>query len=499
MVLVGGCTETVVRCREGYLADDGMEGRTRCVLADGGSDGGSDAMVRIDACDPAAADLPGDGIDSNCDGVDGVRGDTLFVATSGDDMNSGLTPEQPVRTVSKALSIARAGTRRSILIAVGSYDAVPIALGDSGAEVATHQLVDGVTLSGRYPGGSGGWVARSSAMDDRSLLRGTITAAFILDLRSAVTFHDVDLTSELDGMLYNLSCFGVLVVGSGVVTLDRSRVQVCAGSSAPKELPDAGRTRGGGSNGAAGGVGGFGCSGDGNGGQGGTDGSVNGANGAVGTMTALGAAAAGGDGGTMAQPSGGTGATGAEGQRGLAVTMGEFSEEGYLIPQGERAGTGGTGGGGGGGGYGTMMGASGVGGGGGGGGCGGEGGLPGVSGGASIGVFAWGDSIRVILPGTTITTAGGGDGGPGGAGGGGGPGGAGGESVSGGRGGNGGSGGRGGEGAPGAGGPSFGVVARSLDARDFETETWRIGYGGRSGASLGGRGLQQHLFRLTRP
>ncbi|MBK8695211.1 MAG: hypothetical protein IPN17_23780 [Deltaproteobacteria bacterium] len=114
-VLLAGCTETVVRCREGYVADDGMEGRTRCVLrgadagVDAGSDAGADAMVPMDTCNPAAADPPGDGQDSNCDGVDGVAAESIFVAEGGSDSNTGLTPDQPVRTVTRALAIARGG------------------------------------------------------------------------------------------------------------------------------------------------------------------------------------------------------------------------------------------------------------------------------------------------------------------------------------------------------------------------------------------------------
>lgn len=512
LVLLGGCTETVVRCRMGYVPDDGMEGRTRCVLAgadsgadastDAGADAGADATAPMDACNPAAADPPGDGQDTNCDGVDGVASESIFVSEGGSDSNTGLTPDQPVRTVTRGLAIARAGTRRSILIGVGTYDALPVALGDggSGATVPTHQLVDGVTLSGRYPGGAGGWVARSSNESQRSLLRGQVGGAFIQDLRTSVTFHDIDLTSERSAMLGSLSCYGLFAVGSGVVTFDRGRVHACAGSSAPAMAPVPGATGGTGGPGRDGvtdGSGGSGCSGMGNGGHGGTDATRDGATGAPGTATGLGMGAAGGRGGTMVQAVGLNGDTGTAGQVGRTVAMGEVTAEGYLIPLPEAGERGGTGGGGGGG---FASGATSPGGGGGGGGCGGEGGLGGQHGGASIGVFAWGEAIRVSLVGTTVETLGGGDGGVGGAGGAGGAGGEGGAGVgTGGAGGRGGSGGRGGEGGPGSGGPSFGVVAQASAAIDAMGVTWMLGSGGMSGNPLGGRGRQEQIYRVPRP
>ncbi|MBK6534050.1 MAG: hypothetical protein IPF99_32110 [Deltaproteobacteria bacterium] len=503
-VLLAGCTETVVRCREGYVADDGMEGRTRCVLrgadagVDAGSDAGADAMVPMDTCNPAAADPPGDGQDSNCDGVDGVAAESIFVAEGGSDSNTGLTPDQPVRTVTRALAIARGGARRSILIGVGTYDALPIALGDggSGAMVPTHQLVDGVTLSGRYPGGVGGWVARSPDESQRSMLRGQVVAAIIQDLRTSVSFHHVDLTSERNPMLGSLSCYGLVAVGTGALSFDRGRVRACSGSSAGA-APPPGPMGGAGSEGqsaaSGGGGGGGGCPG-GNGGRGGTDAMRDGATGSAGTATDLGPAAMGGLGGTMALPIGGTGAQGATGATGRTVAMGAVTEEGYVIPSPEDGQQGGTGGGGGGG---FASGPTAPGGGGGGGGCGGIGGEGGTHGGASVGLFAWGEAIRVSVTNATVETLGGGNGGAGGSGGAGGMGGVGGAgSGVGAAGGPGGPGGRGGEGGPGSGGPSLGLVVRAGTMVDATGVTWTLGSGGMSGSPLGPRGRQEQIFRV---
>ncbi len=512
MVLLGGCTETVVQCRAGYVPADGMEGRTRCALADAGAamdaggdagaamDAGGDAVVPMDTCNAAAADPPGDGQDTNCDGVDGVLGDTIFVAMGGADTNAGTAPDQPVRTVSRALDIARVGARRSILVAVGSYDALPVALGDGGTEstLPTHVLVDGVTLSGRYPGGAGAWVGRSAAAGDRSLLRGQVFAAILQGMRTSVSFHEVDLVSERNELLGGVSCYGLVVEGSGVVTLRGGMVQACAGSSA-LTMPargEAGRVGDEGQDATSGGSGGVGCSG-GSGGQGGGAAVRNGASGAVGSATMAGVEAAGGEGGVASRTAGSPGSTGAAGAAGRSVTLGDFGAEGYAIPRGE---TGERGGGGGGGGGGFASSATDLGGGGGGGGCGGGGGEPGRYGGASIGVYAWGDSMRVNLTDTTIRTLGGGDGAAGaegGAGGAGSRGGAG--SGSGAPGGPGGTGGRGGTGSAGTGGPSIGVLTKADGVIEATRVTWTVGMGGASGVLLGPRGLQEQMYRVPRP
>ncbi|MDB4932756.1 MAG: hypothetical protein JWM10_5240, partial [Myxococcaceae bacterium] len=222
LALLGGCTETVVRCQVGFVDGGVVDGQAVCVAADaavapdaamdGGADAAADASP-MDACDAAAADPPGDGQDTNCDGVDGVAGDTIFVATGGMDTNTGLTPQQPVLSVTRALAIAGAGARRSILVSVGVFDALPVMLGDAGdaPTLATHLLVDGVTVSGRYA--AGGWVARSTDAAARTVLRGQVVGALIRDLRTGVTLRDVDITSEQAGSLAGVSCYGLYVAG----------------------------------------------------------------------------------------------------------------------------------------------------------------------------------------------------------------------------------------------------------------------------------------------
>src|SRR5690554_4222980 len=86
------------------------------VDANGDADDGCECVV-TDATDPI------DGEDTNCDGVDGVMADSVFVAAaSGDDTNDGLTPEAPLATLAAGLQAAADDGRTQVLVAGGDYD-----------------------------------------------------------------------------------------------------------------------------------------------------------------------------------------------------------------------------------------------------------------------------------------------------------------------------------------------------------------------------------------
>jgi hypothetical protein len=72
-------------------------------------------------CQPVAGpDLAGDGADTDCDGMDGTKTLGIFVAKNGKDTNSGAFG-QPVLTITKALSLATAPTKRDVYVATGVY------------------------------------------------------------------------------------------------------------------------------------------------------------------------------------------------------------------------------------------------------------------------------------------------------------------------------------------------------------------------------------------
>ncbi|MDY7225814.1 hypothetical protein [Hyalangium rubrum] len=108
-------------CFDFEAAQEQCERDGRC---DGRPDGGPDGGP--DPCEPTSPDdPPGDFIDSNCDGVDGLANVGFFVdPQGGDDRNPG-TLERPVQTIRQALTLLRndAGPGISALyLARGTYN-----------------------------------------------------------------------------------------------------------------------------------------------------------------------------------------------------------------------------------------------------------------------------------------------------------------------------------------------------------------------------------------
>lgn len=122
--------------------------------------GGAEAHCAIDsdACAPGFVNLDGDkdtgceceisdpedpidleGLDENCDGVDGILLKTVFVSEgAGDDENhDGLTPDAPVRSLVEALEIAKETSRDTILLSGGEYK-------------GAIELAEGVSIYGGY-------------------------------------------------------------------------------------------------------------------------------------------------------------------------------------------------------------------------------------------------------------------------------------------------------------------------------------------------------------
>jgi len=505
----------------------------RCVVldADGGTvrDGATDGPPS--SCTPEPGlDVPDpEGIDRNCDGIDGDVATSVFVATDGDDAADG-TFATPVRTIGHGLALATERGASAVLIGVGIYE--------DGVTLA-----DGVSLHGGYAP-STGWTrtadAAATVIRGRQPLRGSDLAHETVLTRLRLEALDADPTSP--------SSIGALLVRCASVRLEDVEIQAGRGASgASPAQPSPPPTGGMGVDGELGhtgaptrgafcggndvytsanrpGLGGTTTCGCGTGGTGGSSGGFadglmpltraqTGQSGALaGSVPACPSftgAMGGGPGTTAARNGrdGSPGAMGSIGEDGAMAGRGVYAETGYTpLPADSGAdGTPGAGGGGGGGGDGCFFSSDacnvsgGSGGGGGGGGCPGRGGPGGASGGASIALYLW--SSNVLLVGVSLSTAGGGDGGHGALGGdssSGGPGGAGGAGVRadcgttgvGGGGGRGGDGGKGGKGAGGAGGPSVGVLLGS-GSSDGDGEgsidvTISAGPGGAAGMTGGG-------------
>jgi len=112
-LLFAGAVATAVGCGGASGADLGPGGTS----TDDGSSANGDAGPGKQC---GTKDDPDDqGIDSNCDGADGIVGKDVYVATAGSDTNSG-TPQEPLRTLSAAIKLAVATKGRVIALA-GTY------------------------------------------------------------------------------------------------------------------------------------------------------------------------------------------------------------------------------------------------------------------------------------------------------------------------------------------------------------------------------------------
>lgn len=502
LALLPSCTETVVRCADGAVMTSASP--LRCALPDAASADVTDATV--DAC--VASDEAGDAVDSNCDGVDGVRDAQVYVSAEEgvDARGNGLAPDRPLRSFSAALEVATASGRRVILVGAGDYPFTADADAGAGADVV-YTLRRATRVHGGY---ARGWTRRASA---ESVIRGLFAGVAIEAADSdAVTLTDLTLRGESPGAnTRGESVFGVIVLRAGELRMERVRVFAGRGGNGAPGQPGAIGSAGDTATQVGGARGCMGASG-GNGGNG-TNGGAASSAGAAGTAATGAGAGEGGGGGSAGATSGNLdgqdgarGSAGARGADGDPVAMGAFTANGYdpaRAGDGRSATPGGGGGGGGGGGSSDATGLGGRGGGGGGGGCGGAGGQGGSGGGASIGIFV--ANGRVVVRNASVNVEGGGDGGEGGMGGAGGTGGMGAPGEAGMRGGRGGAGGVGGAGGPGgaggrgAGGPTLGVLhgGGSVDIDDATTFT--LGAGGMPGASGGGilgRAISQRVYIL---
>ncbi len=472
------------------------------------------AMCPPDGGVTSAQDPPGDGIDQNCDGVDGVATDTVFVSESGtDSASAGATPSEAVRSLPFALRRARELGRSVILMQTGSYDSLH---GPTGPMIV---MVDRpMTIVGRYLARQ--WIARdlSSVPKNDTTVSGPNVGVAIR--ASNVTLRGLTIEGRLLLAADGASVYGVFA--DEAVNLTLQDLVISAGDAAPGIDGRAGVVGADGRRGedalsnGTGGRGGTSCNGTNAGGEGGDAvGGFDPDQGRPGEASLGRTPAAGGPAGDSFDTRGrdGTaGVDGAPGRTGRNGLLGFYTSDGFTSDWGLPGSSGdpGTGGGGGGGAYSTMLVVGGGGGGGGGGGCGGSPGSGGEGGGGSFGVFLYGGVTTARLMTCAITTGRGGGSGAGGVSGGvpgdggvpeasrGGLGGAGafGRSTTsdagvtenrGGSGGAGGRGGIGGGGGPGLGGPSIGVVQVAGATASIDATTRSrivIGAVGANGAGL---------------
>jgi hypothetical protein len=502
-----GGDNSVVGTREspsdaGELEDDeqdsaGNSSRLDADIPDAGiSDTGVEAAESGGDCE--AIDRPDPNFeDTNCDGVDGDKAASVFVASYGDDANDG-TMANPFKTIQAGIDAAAADPAKSWVLVEASIFEESV------------ELADGVHVIGGY---GFGWARGTSGP---TLIRSPETPAI-----SGVNLTSKTLLVDLDVELGYRAGAGETVVtvyleNSGGVELRRVAIYGgAAGNGAAGEIGEVGDPGTVGEDGGDGtekggvadwdpscdwedepdwGDGGVSTCGGKSGGHGGKPGHADGA-GASGEAGVGGADGGAGMPEKQAGEPGDPGDPGANGEPGVGGDTGGFFDgitwvgnAGTAGSQGE-GGEGGGGGGGGGGGTSNCNSFGGAGGGGGSGGCGGGGGGGGQPGGASVALFL-SDSADISINDCEIYGGQGGAGGSGGAGGEGGPGGAGGQggdgeddSGAGGDGGDGGRGGQGGAGGGGAGGPSFAIYTSAPLSNEPVDTTIVVGAGGQGGSS----------------
>jgi hypothetical protein len=471
------------------------------------------------------------GRDENCDSVDGVLNGTIFVnGATGNDLNSGLIPSAPKRTLRSALG-ATTATINTILLTTDTID--------ERMHATPARLVSGVRIHGGY---NAGFASRTMM---RTTLLGPPIAleAVSLPAGTVATLAQVDVQARDVGTMPGPSV-ALRVINTGtwagsVFPLVLQNVRLFAGIGGAGQTGTAGATGADGDNGDPGNPGLLGGSAAAGGLQGrntmcaGGDGGPGGAGGAGVALAQAGSTGLaglplgqGGTGGSRGGAgscstvgnSGGTGgsstfAATAGGNEARATAAIMFVGNDVVGASGEPGAPGatGAGGGGGGGGSGTCVNGGGGGGGGGGGagGCGGGGGGGGGPGGSSVALLLINSAVMVPSD-SLLGTGGGGNGGVGrvgGLGGRGGNGGAGGaqstgtpRSGAGGMGGSGSNGSAGGTGGGGAGGLSACVVTRSMAAMPAGIAamctTGPGGTGGGSGGNAGANGQRAVVVHI---
>ncbi len=474
-----------------------------------------------------------DGIDSNCDGIDGEAEAAIFVTPTGMDIgNQTGNMDHPVKTIAKGMALAAAKEPKwDVYVAQGLYE----------EQVA---VVPGVSLYG-------GFNPELEWAHNPHIYKSTITWSAPGPGGVVTLFaHNIEELTVVEGFHIEAgnndsaggSSMAVHIMGgTDQFRLTNNRIQAGNGANGtPGNDGTDGQAGEDGGNGNSGceyggnwcavacsncshppagkaGKGACGNSG-GPGGQGGKTGS----SGAAGTVAEDGAPGGAGGGKKSNGGPGGDGAAAAAGSEGSGGDgLGVVNESGFFVPGNGTpgtpgaAGTAGGGGGGGGGDDNSVCYCYTYGGSGGGGGAGGCGGTPGTGGGGaggSFGVLAI-NTAALILDNEIVYRFGGnggvgGKGGKGGAaglGGSGGPGGQDDNEGGGGKGGNGGKGGDAGGGGGGSGGPAFGIfwwgeTSPTCNNNDFENQGGG-GLGGLGGhpsqASNGKDGQQGHVYNPT--
>ena len=131
----------------------------------------------------SSTDMP-DGVDQNCDGVDGDALDAIFVAKIGSDANPG-TLNYPVASIAHAISLAQADGKRDVYVAGGVY-------------AGSIDMAPGVSVYGGY---KPDFTARDPVSYQSAIVGTSPTTGVTAAVRCANIVDASKMPSRLDGFL----------------------------------------------------------------------------------------------------------------------------------------------------------------------------------------------------------------------------------------------------------------------------------------------------------
>lgn len=148
-------------------------------------DADGDGVLAADDCDdlnantlPGASDFPDpDLIDANCDGMDGIASQAIWVAPDGDDVTGDGTITLPYKTLPHAVSQAELDSSKDVYVAKGNYN------------LLGSLSLKGVRIFGGYSNLIDGTRSRN-VKDNLISLSGTATFGGLVNCMESVTGHE---------------------------------------------------------------------------------------------------------------------------------------------------------------------------------------------------------------------------------------------------------------------------------------------------------------------
>src|SRR5215218_635812 len=175
-----------------------------------GTTGTADCDQLDPAVHPGAVDRPDQAFeDTNCDRIDGDRGDAIFVAPAGSDVGTG-TGSNPFATIQKGIDVAKA-QGKDVYVAGGSFSGISLP-----------SDTDGTGIYGGYTPGT--WTRG----DETTTITGSPQAA-LLNGATRIVLGRLTLVGNPD--LVGRSAYGVRAINSSSLALVGSTVRAANGLS----------------------------------------------------------------------------------------------------------------------------------------------------------------------------------------------------------------------------------------------------------------------------